>query len=58
MPLGPRIPIRESKSIPKLTLRNRIRSGVYLRVTVSTFPHPNVTSLDWRMGICRGSGYF
>ena len=57
IPLGPKIPIRESKSIPKFTFRKRIRSGVYLPVTVSTFPHPKVTSLDCKMGICRGSGY-
>lgn len=57
IPLGPRIPIRDSRSIPKFTLRNRMRSGEYLRFISPPFLYPNVTSLDCRMGICSGGGY-
>lgn len=31
IPLGPRIPMRDWKSIPKLMSRKRMRSGVYLK---------------------------
>lgn len=45
--LGPRIPIRDWRSIPKLTSRKRMWSFVY----------PKVISLDWRMGYCNCGGY-
>lgn len=48
MPLGPRIPIRDCKSTPKLMSRNRIFSREY----------PNVMSFDCRIGNCSIGGYF